>query len=292
LKNDIRQQLAFEFPEAAHVEIKPADGRRVLPTWLCGRDRGKRKNPYWDIRYRDSIAHQYGIEISSYTRKLAEMIDNYDLWVIEIEQELYSLINSPIFEDYNQVFNQFGFGLRVRAILLSLIYPFERFTSIGGFKRRIGATKDEISSGKSIAWKSGVGSKLCRTEFYLWVYTTICQKSNRPDTEIGKLISEKYDLWVLETEDPEAIELKMRSRMQSETLSKVKEAFLKSVQPLIPQSERGNLVSVLGLVELSLKSAILENTTADKLKLNKKEAKRRLQNLIMSKTGNYIIFQK
>lgn len=283
----LRQQLVFEFPEAAHVDIKPQDGRRVLPTWLCGRDRGKRKNPYWDRRYKDSVAHQYGIEISIYTRKLAEMIDDYDLWALEIEKELYSLVNAPLFDRYNRVFNDFGFGLRVRAILLSLIYPFERFTSIGAFKRRIGATKDEISSGKSIAWKTGIGSKLCRTELYLWVYTSICQKKSRPDSKIGKLIADKYDLWIAEAEDPEAIEAKMRSRMQSETLERVKEAFLKSVKPLIPVSERSNLTTILGMVELSLKSTIEGNTSASKLKLNRKEAKRRLQNLTMSKTANY-----
>jgi hypothetical protein len=107
------------------------------------------------------------------------MIEDYDLWIQEIEKELYSLVNAPIFKAYNETFDQFGFGLRVRAILLSLVYPFERFSSIGAFKRRIGGTKDEISSGKSIAWKTGVGSKLCRTELYLWVYTVICKRTNR-----------------------------------------------------------------------------------------------------------------
>jgi predicted ArsR family transcriptional regulator len=41
------------------------------------------------------------------------------------------------------------------------------------------------------------------------------------------------------------------------------------------------------MVELSLKSTIDVNTSAEKLKLNRKEAKRRLQNLIMTKTANY-----
>jgi uncharacterized protein involved in tolerance to divalent cations len=283
----LRQQLVYEFPEAAAVVIQPQDGRRVLPTWLCGRDRGKRKHPYWDKRYRDSVAHHYGIEISSYTRKLAEMIDDYDLWVLEIEKELYSLVNAPLFARYNRVFDDFGFGLRARAILLSLVYPFERFESIGAFKRRIGATKDEVSSGKSIAWKTGVGSKLCRTELYLWVYTSICGKTNRPQSRIGKLITDKYDSWIEQTENPEAIEAQIRQRMQSEALQKVKEAFLRAVKPLIPQSETGNLSTVMAMVELSLKSTIDVNTSAEKLKLNRKEAKRRLQNLIMTKTANY-----
>jgi hypothetical protein len=175
----LKQQLVYEFPEAAAVDIKTYKGRRALPLWLCGRQRGKRRTSYWDKRYRDSIAHEYNIEISHFTRQLGEMIDDYDLWILGIEEELYRLVNAPLFEKYNQVFDEFNFGLRARAILLSLIYPFERFESIGAFKRRIGATKDEVSSGKSIAWKTGVGSKLCRTELYLWVYTSICGKTNR-----------------------------------------------------------------------------------------------------------------
>lgn len=283
----LKQQLVYEFPEAAHVGMDAKEGRRTLPTWLCFRDRGKRKNKYWDNRYKNSVAHQYEIEISYYTRKLAETIDNYDLWIGEIEKELNSLVNEPMFKTYNESFDEFKFGLRARAILLSLIYPFERFSSIGAFKRRIGATKDEISSGKSIAWKTGVGSKLCRTELYLWVYTVICKQTNRPNSKIGKLIAQKYDQWILEAENPEAIESKMRSRMQSEALEKVREALLKSISPLIPQSEKGNLASIMGLIEIALKSTISENTSADKLKMNKKEAKKRLHNLIMSKTANY-----
>ncbi|MCA2620517.1 MULTISPECIES: hypothetical protein [unclassified Microcystis] len=79
----------------------------------------------------------------------------------------------------------------------------------------------------------------------------------------------------------------MRSRMQSEALEKVKEALVKSISPLIPQSEKGNLASIMGLIEITLKSTISENTSTNKLKMNKKEAKRRLHNLIMAKTANY-----
>jgi hypothetical protein len=283
----LKQQLVFEFPEAAAIKMMLYKGRRALPVWLCGRETGKRKSSYWDNRYRDSVALLYGIEITHFTRKLAESIDDHDLWIVEIERELYELVNAPLFEKYNRVFDDFNFGLRARAILLSLIYPFERFESIGAFKRRIGATKDEVSSGKSVAWKTGVGSKLCRTELYLWVYTTICGKTNRPQSKTGKIIADKYDEWIEMCNDPEAIERIMRARMQSEALGKVKEAFFKAVKPLIPDSERAKFDSVMSLVEMSLKSTIEGNTGEDKLKLNRKEAKKRLQNLTMSKTANY-----
>jgi hypothetical protein len=98
---------------------------------------------------------------------------------------------------------------------------------------------------------------------------------------------DKYDSWIEQTENPEAIEAQIRQRMQSEAFQKVKEAFLKAVKPLIPQSETGNLSTVMAIVELSLKSTIDVNTSAEKLKINQKEAKRRLQNFIMTKTANY-----
>lgn len=283
----LKQQLAFEWPEKVETDLSAYKGRRSLILWLCGRKRSDRKSNYWDNEHAKSIAGEYSIEISHFTRKLAEIIDDYDLWANDIEIELYSLVNAPIFEKYNRVFDEFNFGLRVRAILLSLIYPFDRFESIGAFKRRIGATRDEVSSGKSIAWKTGTGSKLCRTELYLWVYTSICGKANRPDSAIGKVIAEKYDDWIKQAEDPEAVEAFIRAKMQSEALNKVKEAFYKAVKPLIPVSEKSKFDSVMNLMEISLKASISENTAESKIKLNRAEAKRRLQNLVMSKTANF-----
>ncbi|MEG3436523.1 transposase [Pannus brasiliensis CCIBt3594] len=283
----LKQQLAFEWPEKVGADLSPYNGRRSLILWLCGRKRSGRKSMYWDNEHSKSIAGEYSIEISHFTRKLAEMIDDYDLWAMEIEKELSNLVNHPIFDKYNRVFDEFNFGLRLRAILLSLVYPFDRFESIGAFKRRIGATRDEVSSGKSIAWKTGTGSKLCRTELYLWVYTSICGKANRPRSEVGKLVSAKYDGWIERASDPEQVEAFIRAKMQQDALEQVKAAFFRAVKPLIPVSEKERFDSVMNLMEISLKASISENTDKDKIKLNRKEAKRRMQNLVMSKTANF-----
>jgi hypothetical protein len=79
-------------------------------------------------------------------------------------------------------------------------------------------------------------------------YTILTQnleepKNNRPQSKIGKLITDKYDTCIDQTENTEAIETQISQRMQSEALQKVKEAFLRAVKPLIPQSETGNLNS-------------------------------------------------
>ncbi|NEQ38494.1 MAG: hypothetical protein F6K40_20375 [Okeania sp. SIO3I5] len=40
------------------------------------------------------------------------------------------------YQKFNQVFDLFGFGLMVRAMLLVRCYPLSRFESEGAFKRR------------------------------------------------------------------------------------------------------------------------------------------------------------
>ena len=118
------------------------------------------------------MAVKYDIPISQFTRWIAQTIDDIDIQHLEIEKELFSLVYDSQFEQYNLVFDQFNFGLSFRALLLSQIYPIEKFESMGAFKKRIGAAKDEYSSGDLNTLKKG-GSKLCRTEFYLWVTTAI-----------------------------------------------------------------------------------------------------------------------
>ena len=48
----------------------------------------------------------------------------------------------------------------MRALLLSQVYPIEKFESMAAFKKRIGAAKDDNSSGDLNMHIKG-GSKLC-----------------------------------------------------------------------------------------------------------------------------------
>ncbi|MHC5721894.1 MAG: IS110 family transposase, partial [Nostoc sp.] len=48
-----------------------------------------------------------------------------------LESQLKALVNDELFLIYNQIFDQFNFGLRIRARLLSRIYPFEAFLTNG-----------------------------------------------------------------------------------------------------------------------------------------------------------------
>ncbi|WP_051023609.1 hypothetical protein [Synechococcus sp. PCC 7502] len=51
---------------------------------------------------------------------------------IEIERGLSMLVNDPIFAKYKQVFDQFGFGSRVRSLILSTIYPIQAYLDKNG----------------------------------------------------------------------------------------------------------------------------------------------------------------
>lgn len=189
-----KQQLAREFPEAVNVKSeRQNDGRRPLWCFLAGRERQlKIRSNYWSKRYAQSVAVKYGIDLSQFTKWISQTIDDIDIQHLEIEKELFSLVYLPQFERYNLVFNQFNFNLSLRALLLSQIYPIEKFESMAAFKKRIGAAKDEYSSGDYNSLKKG-GSKLCRIEFYLWVTSTISLKKKRPQSNVGQAISNYYD---------------------------------------------------------------------------------------------------
>jgi len=193
--NRSRQQLVREFPEAALKESRQGeDGLAPLWAWLAKRDRNlKRKNTYYDRLYSQSIAKHYGVNISSFTQRTANLLCEIHLWEREIEKELRQLLREPEFKTYNKLFNQFGIGLRLRALLLSQIYPITRFESLGSFKRRLGLAGDEESSGDKTSWRTGSGSKICRSELYLWILTRISPQKNRPKTEIGKKLGAFYD---------------------------------------------------------------------------------------------------
>ncbi len=80
------------------------------------------------------MAKSYGISISQFTRWLAQTIDDIDLQHLAIEKELFILVYNSQFKQYNLVFDQFNFNLTLRALLLSQVYPIEKFESMAAFK--------------------------------------------------------------------------------------------------------------------------------------------------------------
>ncbi|NEU76383.1 hypothetical protein PI95_028690 [Hassallia byssoidea VB512170] len=129
---------------------------------------------------------------------------------------MQQLISLPAFIDYNSVFDEFGFGMRVRCLLLSHIYPLDNFLgsdrkpvievittdkgkthkrdrSLPAFKLKLGMGLIEDTSGKSQRWIPG-GFGHCRQALWQWCLTRIEPKANRRlQTEVGQHLGDYVD---------------------------------------------------------------------------------------------------
>lgn len=133
--NYTRQNLAWQFPEKAHSQSESTKLGNVPPLWGWLAERGLEVHPqsYKSMSkiYRESAAVEFGLEIDPSVRLHADWLCDIDIEEQRLETKLKSLVNDEQFITYNQIFDQFGFGLRIRARLLSRIYPFEAFLSNG-----------------------------------------------------------------------------------------------------------------------------------------------------------------
>ena len=210
--NCAKQYLAHEFPEAANRASRRKQRNDVPALW--GWLAQERPSPYFDRLWARSVAQDFNLEISDFTRAHARRICNIERQQDEIEQQIEQLLAYPCFDIYHPVFDELGMGIRVRALLLSHIYPIEDFLScnkqpiwearqtqsgqrdrsLRAFKLRLGMGLVEDSSGKSIDWKPG-GSSLCRQALWQWVITRIEPKQNnrRLPTEAGQQLGAYLD---------------------------------------------------------------------------------------------------
>lgn len=133
--NYARQLLAWQFPEVAHQRSVSTTSGKVPPLWgwLSERtDISPSGLTRLNNRYKESIATAYKIEIDPILRLHANWLCDITLHEQQIESEIEKLITTDEFKPYNQILDKFGFGLRIKARLLSRIYPFEAFLGIDG----------------------------------------------------------------------------------------------------------------------------------------------------------------
>ncbi|MGI0488521.1 IS110 family transposase [Pantanalinema rosaneae CENA516] len=210
--NRLRQGLAHEFPEIAKVKSQrpknSLDQPPPLWAWLAGREVSKNAS----TRYNNLLQKSVGLGVTHFTKVYAEILCTLSLLEIEIENELYSLLDSEEFVRYRQVFAKFGFGPRVQAVLMSQIFPFEHFLTAEGkahteyapstkssktikkhfslrkFKHVIGFAPVEKSSGKKKE-ATVSGSALCRKAIWQWVFTMI--EPRRTRSSVGSEIVEE-----------------------------------------------------------------------------------------------------
>jgi hypothetical protein len=118
--NYFRQLLTWQFPE---MQTSKAVS---FYKWLAGEEitAGRQKN--YDQDYQESIA--YGLfEIDPHLRIHSHWLTEIIKEENRLMKEINEIMKLPIYDDYNEIFNFFRFGDKVRAKLLTRIYPFENF---------------------------------------------------------------------------------------------------------------------------------------------------------------------
>lgn len=289
--NRIRQQLAREFPEAALKEQKAslADGKEPLWCWLAGIERNlKKENHYYEKLHQKSIAKTYGVEISNFTRRLAQTLCDIRDWEIEIESSILEIMESPEFKPYRQVFTNFGIPPRCQALLLTQIYPISKFESIGRFKRRLGMGMNEISSGDSEKMNTGNGSKLCRCQLYLWIYNAIAPTHARPNNEFGKKLGKFYDDRKAQFQDnPDIWKEKKIAKEQEKALQLFKKLLQNALLPMLGKDGAAQLDAILALTMKSIQSDMNEQTKKIAPGAKTQEVRKGFGNLVINQTAAY-----
>lgn len=284
-----RQQLAREFPEVALTDSRQArDGLTPLWAWLANRERGVKANYRYDRLYENSLAPAYGVGISPFTERLANLLCDLHLWEREIEEELRLLLNRTEFKPYIKVFNLFGIGTRPATLLLSQIYPISKFDNLGSFKKRLGMARDEESSGDKLGWKTGSGSKMCRQELYLWILVAIAPTKSRPKNAIGKKLGDFYDKRSQQFyENPDLWKQRAVQEQKRKMSSSLKQQMTNNLLPMMPQHLTAVFEQQL-TASLTMFEALLETNLLDEIKeVKRSEAKRGFGNLIICQTAAY-----
>ena len=209
--NRLRQDLAWQMPEVAHIKSRRSASGDVplLWGWLCSERKSK--------RYNAILERSAGLGITDSVRHHARRLCDLQREEYSIEIELEQLLAESKFTAYHQVFKTFGFGARLEAIILSQIYPLENYFGADGkpevtirkgrnsgkptkrhlslrrFQKSLGLAPSLEASGDSRKIKIVGGSDLCRIAFWQWVFTRIEPKRTRLKNEIGQMLGSQLD---------------------------------------------------------------------------------------------------
>ena len=209
LINRIKQDLAWQFPEKAKYTVKRSFLGKIplLWRWLAGLSDWAK----YDKQYKESK----GLGLLNHTKKLSSILCGiYDLEQ-DIEEEIRLILQQEAFTPYLEVFAEFGFGEKCQAILLSQIYPIEKFLKNGEpeiekspgkvsgkitkknlskrrFKKYLGCVPNRSFSGDSKKYFK-TGPSFIRTALHLWILTTLAPAKSLPDTEVCKKLRQILD---------------------------------------------------------------------------------------------------
>lgn len=206
----LRQRLSYEFPEAARhaMKISSVKGYTPIIYWLAF----KHSNTRYDNKYKLSIALELGIELSTYTRKHAQTIVDLEQRITVILETMSQEIYQPEFDAYNAVFDRFGFGLNVRALLLFNLYPFEKFLidgkpwveyqqSLGKLQKRPRSLRKfqafcgmsyKFRKSGDIVKRSFHGNGVIRSHLYIWAVCILSRTKNIRHNPLRQKLSDRY----------------------------------------------------------------------------------------------------
>jgi hypothetical protein len=207
----LRQRLAYEYPEAVSSTLTISKVRGFTPFlgWLAQ----QHLSTLQENKYKRSIAHSLGIEISQFSRdhavtitSLEQRISNCNAWFLEISQ-------FPEFDKYHKVFDRFGFGLNLKMLLLYHCYPFDKYLveakpwierepgkngklqkrdrSLRKFQAYLGMGYKFKQSGDYLG-KSFGGSTIVRSHLYIWAVCMIAPQRGKIKGKIGKQLCDRY----------------------------------------------------------------------------------------------------
>lgn len=128
--NRLWRTLAYEWPEAcvSRTGKKPYIGRRfgeARPPALLRFIAGEKVQGV--ARRQAALQASVGDGLSAASCLWARQACDLERQQYDIEQQISALLQLPEFESYHSVFDEFGFGPMTRSVLLSRIFPFQRF---------------------------------------------------------------------------------------------------------------------------------------------------------------------
>lgn len=235
--NRLRQDLAWQFPEAASINLNAP----LFWGWLAG----SRSSAKYDNLY----ARTVGLGLHLETRNSAKIICELQRRERILELEMQSLISDDRFVPYRQVFARFGFGLRVEALILSQIFPLSNYMDENGqpeikirkgkesgkptkrhlsrrrFQKALGVAPTREDSGDRKSSKKA-GSQLVRMALWQWLFTRIEPVRSRPRNPIGQLLGE----WLDEEKKSKPVKL-ARSRVCSKAADLLFRELVKEICP-------------------------------------------------------------
>lgn len=171
----LRQQLAFEFPEAMEFDCVGKWGRDIpgLILWLNG-DRSTKGTTLWENRYtagtitrggkKVELPGTIGTGISDYTRMVASQLLEIMRAIESQEDAIDTILAKPSYEPYIRAMRSLDFNPSMQAVWLSRIYPFEKFLGEDGrerISRRLSSNERWCTHNQSLAqFKAALGAAI------------------------------------------------------------------------------------------------------------------------------------